>query len=193
MSGRPLFIRPAGCGRRPLNPIPKSESHAMEIMIRRDGRVHGPYPVERIREMLDAGSVVLQDEAWSESEGRWTTLRGIPGLSPSIPNDGGDPDRATPGSLSGLPPPEDTGPAESRRDRAAAVLSKVGFIAIALGTLNAALHMKGCGKRAALRDSPAASADHKSIAGVELPRPRDGAGARGRAARIAEITHQTSA
>ncbi len=147
----------------------------MEIMIRRDGRVHGPYPVERVREMLDAGSVVLQDEAWSESEGRWTTLLGIPGLSPSIPNGGGDPDRISLATLSGLPPPEDTGPAESRRDRAAAVLSKVGFIAIALGTLNAALHMKGCAKRTALRDSPAAAADHKSFAGAERPRPPGGA------------------
>jgi hypothetical protein len=150
----------------------------MEITIRRGERLYGPYSVEQIHGMLDAGSVVLQDHAWSESEGRWTTIRQIVASTPSPSDSGVDPAEPTLDDLLGNPPTSDAlssaqevDPAKQKR--IANVLMAVGLIAIALGTFNIALHMKATEKSRSAQGSSQASpsrSDDDSNASLDAAR-----------------------
>ena len=113
------------------------------ITIRRGERLYGPYSTDQIREMLGTGSVVLDDEAWSESHGRWTTLNHILAVSPSSTG------HSTPDpldSLLGNPAEGDSLPYAQEvdsgmGDRIANTLMAVGLIAIAVGTFIIVQHM----------------------------------------------------
>jgi hypothetical protein len=113
------------------------------ITIRRGDRVYGPYSPEQITEMLNAGSVVLDDEAWSETHGQWTKLSHLLAAAPN-PSGHGAPD--TLDSLLGNPTEGGSLPfaqeADSgMEDRIANVLMAVGLIAIALATFTIVQHM----------------------------------------------------
>jgi hypothetical protein len=113
------------------------------ITIRRGDPLYGPYSLDQIREMLGTGSVVLDDEAWSESDGQWTTLSHILGVAPN-PSGHGTPD--TLDSLLNHPTTGDSLPYAQEADsgmgdRIANVLMAVGLIAIALGTFIIVQHM----------------------------------------------------
>jgi hypothetical protein len=115
------------------------------ITIRRGERLYGPYSGEQIREMLRTGSVVLEDEAWIESIGRWSTLMEITGDTSLSLNSGSEPVQ-TLDSLLGNQPVGDSVSVTlvpTKRDRLANILSAVGLVAIILGTIDLALHMKG--------------------------------------------------
>jgi len=121
------------------------------ITIRRGDSLYGPYPANQIQGMIDAGSVVLDDDAWSEAEGRWTTVRQIVGVT--SPSDSGTkPTAPTIDELLGNTPSNAAVPVAqtadpAKQDRVANILSAVGLIAIVLGTLNVAANMKDAKKR----------------------------------------------
>lgn len=115
------------------------------ITIRREGRLYGPYSAEQIREMLHTGSVDNADEAWSEIAGKWATLLEVLALSSGSLNGKEHEIRLTAADVLGDQPATDPaaeGAYAQRRDRVANFLAAVGLIAIALGTLDIALHMK---------------------------------------------------
>jgi hypothetical protein len=131
------------------------------ITIRRGDSLYGPYSPEQIREMLGTGSVVLDDEAWSESDGQWTTLSHILALAPNPSSQRPD----TLDSLLGNPTTGDSLPyaqeADSgMEDRLANVLMAVGLIAIALGTLTIVLHMDATAKARQAQGSSQTPASH---------------------------------
>ncbi|MCW1913063.1 DUF4339 domain-containing protein [Luteolibacter sp. GHJ8] len=106
------------------------------ITIRRGDRLYGPYSPDQIREMLDTGSLVLDDEAWSESGGQWTTLSHILVVAPN-PSGNGETDMLE--SMLGNPAEGDSLPFAQEADsgmgdRVANILMAVGLIAIAVGT-----------------------------------------------------------
>ena len=114
------------------------------ITIRRGDRLYGPYSPDQIREMLDTGSVMLDDEAWSETHGQWTTLSHMLAAGPH-PTGHGPPD--TLDSLLNHPTTGDSLPYAQEADsgmgdRIANVLMAVGLIAIALGTFIIVQHME---------------------------------------------------
>jgi hypothetical protein len=108
------------------------------VTIRRGERLYGPYLATQIQEMLEAGSIVPDDEAWSETAGRWTKLSEIIAVTPSAD------------SPLVNQPTTDLGPQEAadptKQDRAANILAIVGLVAIALGTLDVALNIKRMAK-----------------------------------------------
>jgi hypothetical protein len=123
------------------------------ITIRRGDRLHGPFPADQIQGMIDAGSVVLDDDAWSESEGRWITVRQMVGLTNPL-DSGSEHTALTLDELLGNTPTNAALPLAQvedygKRDRVANILSAVGLIAILLGTLNVAANMKDAKKRTA--------------------------------------------
>lgn len=131
------------------------------ITIRRGDRLYGPYSATQIEELLKAGSVIQEDEVWSETAGKWTTLLEVLSLSPDYLNGKEHEIRLTAADVLGDPPPTDAAPERAsgqRRDRVANFLAAVGLIAIALGTLDIALHMKRSAKSLA---SQAASPPRK--------------------------------
>jgi hypothetical protein len=104
------------------------------VTIRREDRLYGPYTATQIQELIETGSIVHNDDAWSETAGRWMKLSEIIAVPPSA-----DSPLAEKPTID-LNSPEATDP--SRLDRAANILAVVGLIAIALGTLDIALNMK---------------------------------------------------
>jgi hypothetical protein len=145
------------------------------ITIRRSDRLYGPYSAGQIREMLDTGSVALDDEAWSESEGRWTTLRHILAPSTEPSNSNVDETRLTAADILGDPPGADPAAEiaySQRQDRVARILSAVGLVAIALGTIDAAIHMKAPKSPTAAEcpsNSPRISSEHPERPGLNGP------------------------
>jgi len=103
------------------------------VTIRRGERLYGPYLATQIQEMLEAGSIVHNDDAWSETAGRWMKLSEIIAVPPSA--DSPLVDQPT----IDLDSPEAADP--TKQDRAANILAVVGLVAIALGTLDIALNM----------------------------------------------------
>jgi hypothetical protein len=103
------------------------------VTIRRGDRLYGPYTATQIQELIDTGSIVHNDDAWSETAGRWTKLSEIITVTPSA-----DSPLAEKPTIA-LNSPEAADP--SRQDRAANILAVVGLVAIALGTLDIALNM----------------------------------------------------
>lgn len=119
------------------------------ITIRRGNRLYGPYSVEEITRLLDAGSVILQDEARAANGEKWTTLLRILALSPAPQESNEDEIELTAADVLGDLPATDPAAERAcaqRRDRVANILAVVGLIAIALGTLDIALHMKRSAK-----------------------------------------------
>jgi hypothetical protein len=112
------------------------------ITIRRRDRLYGPYSPEQITAMLNTDSVVLDDEAWSESDGQWTRLSHILAAGPNPSSNGRD----TLDSLLGNPTEGGSLPYAQEADSGmgdhiANVLMAVGLIAIALGTFTIVQHM----------------------------------------------------
>jgi hypothetical protein len=58
---------------KPFSPV--VECPHVQIMIHRDGKDYGPYPVEQVRELLTQGIFTQDDQAWVEGGSEWTTLR----------------------------------------------------------------------------------------------------------------------
>ena len=144
------------------------------ITIRRGERLYGPYLVEQIQELLDAGLIVPEDEAWNESGRQWTTLRQILASASSLPSSKDEPAQPTLDDLLGNPPTTDSIPPAREldpawQDRLANVLMVAGVIAIVLGTLTIALHMRATAKSPPAERSSQAptptSADHSNPAG----------------------------
>jgi hypothetical protein len=130
------------------------------ITIRRGERFYGPYSVEEIRGMLNAGSVAYEDEAWSETAGKWSTLLNILAQSPEPLNGLVNETLLTAADVLGVQPEPDPAAEKAfaqRRDRVAGILSAVGLVAIALGTIDWALHMKGTAKSSAHQAASPAS------------------------------------
>lgn len=112
------------------------------ITIRRGERLYGPFSPEQITGMLNTGSVALDDEAWSEAHGQWTTLSHILAVAPNPSGPGSD----TLDVLLGNPATSDSLPYaqevdSAMVDRIANVLMAVGLTAIALGTFTIVRHM----------------------------------------------------
>ena len=53
----------------------------MEITINRDGQNHGPYPVEQVRQLLAAGSLLPTDFAHYPGATDWVPLNQVPGVA----------------------------------------------------------------------------------------------------------------
>ncbi|WP_035608044.1 hypothetical protein [Haloferula sp. BvORR071] len=120
------------------------------ITIRRGDLLYGPFPADKLPGMLNERSVVLEDDAWSESEGRWTTVREIVGVTSPL-GSGSERTAPTLDELLGNTPLNAAVPLAQvedyeKRDRVANILSAVGLIAIVLGTLNVAANMKDAKK-----------------------------------------------
>jgi hypothetical protein len=131
------------------------------ITIRRGERLYGPYSPEQITEMLNTGSVVLDDEAWSESDGQWTTLSHILAAGPNPSGHGRD----TLDSLLGNPTESGSLPYAQEADSGmedciANVLMAVGLIAIGLGSFTIVKHMDATAKVRQEQDSTQTPASH---------------------------------
>ena len=55
----------------------------MQITINRDGQNYGPYPLEQVQQMLQAGQAQLTDLAHYEGATEWVPLSQIPGVTPT--------------------------------------------------------------------------------------------------------------
>lgn len=53
----------------------------MQITINRDGQNYGPYPLEQVQQMLQAGQAQLTDLAHYEGAADWVPLSQVPGLA----------------------------------------------------------------------------------------------------------------
>ena len=57
----------------------------MQIHIHKDGKTHGPYPLEQVRQYLKAGNFTGNDLACYDGA-NWIKLSQVPGVTPSKPN-----------------------------------------------------------------------------------------------------------
>jgi hypothetical protein len=147
------------------------------ITIRRGERLYGPYSVEQVQEMLKAGSIINEDEARCGAEESWTTLLRILALSPEASNHTEDSVLVNLDDLLGVQPANDPGSAVKKadpmkRDRTASILSGVGLIAIAFGTIDVALNMRSTTKSPPIEGSSKASNTGNSIDTAD-PRARE--------------------
>ena len=56
----------------------------MQIHIHKDGKTHGPYSIEQVRQYLNAGNLKDDDLACHDGA-NWIKLSQVPGIAPAQP------------------------------------------------------------------------------------------------------------